>query len=193
MTDGVGPLALLALYAVVAFGSIIPVVPTGAAVSGAAVVARGGHPWEILLVVAVGTAGAYSGDLVTYGALRLAGEPLAQRIGWLQKDDPQAALQRLRASIDEHEVRTLLVSRLVPGGRVPVLVAAALGGYPWPRYVSAAFLAAFLWSVTYALIGAIGQSLVSDPQVAIIAAVVGAVLVTIVAQAVRRRRSTTRD
>lgn len=188
MTDGVGPLALLAVYGFVAFGSIIPVVPTGAAVSGAAVLARGEHPWELILVIAVGAAGAYTGDIITYAALRRAGEPLAQRIGWLQKDDPQAALRRIRESIEQREIRTLLVSRLVPGGRVPVLVAAALGGYPWQRYISAAVLATLLWSVTYTLIGLVGDSLFANSQVAIIAAVVGAVLVTVIAQAIQSRR-----
>lgn len=188
MTEGVGPLALLAVYGFVAFGSIIPVVPTGAAVSGAAVLARAEHPWELILVIAVGAAGAYSGDIVTYAVLHRAGAPLAQRIGWLQKDDPQAALHRIRGSIEQHEIRTLLVSRLVPGGRVPVLVAAALGGYPWQRYVSAAVLATLLWSVTYTVIGIVGDSLFADPQAAIIAAVVGAVLVTLIAQAVQQRR-----
>ena len=93
MAEGIGPVGLLILFGFVAFGSIIPVVPTGAAVSGAAVLARAEHPWELVLVVAFGAAGAYAGDVVTYGVLHRAGAPLAQRIGWLQKDDPQAALQ----------------------------------------------------------------------------------------------------
>lgn len=188
MADGVGPVALLAVFGFVAFGSIIPVVPTGAAVSGAAVLARADHPWELVLVIAAGAAGAYSGDITTYAVLRRAGEPLAQRVGWLQKDDPQAALRRIRDNIEQHEMRTLLVSRLVPGGRVPVLVAAALGGYPWQRYVGAAVLATLLWSMAYALIGVVGDSLFVNSQVAIVVAVVTAVMVTIIAQAVKARR-----
>lgn len=190
LSDGgsLGAAGLLAVFAVVAFGSIIPVVPTGAAVSGAAVLARAEHPWELLLVVAVGAAGAYLGDIITYGALRWAGTPLAHRVGWLHADDPDAALQRLRAQIEEHELRSLLVSRLLPGGRIPVLLAAALGGYPWQRYVSAAVLATLLWSATYTVVGVIGDSIFADAQVAVIAAVVGAVLLTVVAQLVQRLR-----
>ena len=188
MNEGIGPLGLLILFSFVAFGSIIPVVPTGAAVSAAAVLARAEHPWELVVVVAAGAAGAYAGDVVTYGVLHRAGAPLAQRIGWLQKDDPQAALRRIRQSIDQHEVRTLLVSRLVPGGRVPVLVAASLGGYPWQRYMVAAVLATLLWSATYTVIGIVGDSFFADSQVAIIAAVVGATLLTLLAQALQRRR-----
>lgn len=192
MSEGVGPLALLALGAFVAFGSIVPVVPTGAAVSAAAVVARTEHPWELLLVVAFGAGGAYCGDLITYGVLRLAGESLAQRVGWLRRDDPKSALRRIRARIDEHEVRTLLVSRLLPGGRVPVLVAAALGGYPWVRYVSAALAAALLWAFAYAVIGVAGDSIFPDPRTAVIVAVCAAVAATVVAQLVQRRRSAAR-
>ncbi len=187
MNDGLGFAALVAVFGVVAFGSVIPVVPTGAAVSAAAVLARGTHPWELVLVIAVGAGGAYVGDLVTYGALRTAGEPLAQRMGWLQRDDPDAALTKLRIRLEAHELRTLLVSRLVPGGRVPVLVAAALGGYPWIRYVSAAALAALLWACTYALIGVIGDSLFPDPRLAVVAAVLGALLITGLIQLVQRR------
>jgi len=188
MTDGLGPLALLAIFGFVAFGSIIPVVPTGAAVSGAAVLARSEHPWELIVVVLVGAAGAYVGDIVTYGALRLAGQPLAHRVGWLRADDPNAALQHLRRGIEQHELRSLLVSRLVPGGRIPVLLAAALGGYPWQRYVSAAVLATLLWSLTYTAIGVVGDTVFPDAQAAVIAAVVGAVLVTLLAQVVQRVR-----
>jgi len=186
--EGLGPVALLALFGFVAFGSIIPVVPTGAAVSGAAVLARVEHPWELVLVVVAGAAGAYAGDIVTYTVLNRAGTPLAQRIGWVQKEDPQAALRRIRQSIEQHEMRTLLVSRLVPGGRVPVLVAAALGGYPWRRYLTAAVFATLLWSITYSGIGVIGDSLFADSQLAVIAAVVGATLLTVVAQAIQRHR-----
>lgn len=187
MSEGLALGALLAVFGIVAFGSVIPVVPTGAAVSAAAVLARGTHPWELVLVIAAGAGGAYVGDLITYGALRKAGVPLAQRMGWLQRDDPDAALSKLRTRIEANELRTLLVSRLVPGGRVPVLVAAALGGYPWIRFVSAAALATLLWACTYALIGVIGDSLFPDPRVAVVAVVFGAVLITGLIQLIQRR------
>ncbi|WP_375001311.1 DedA family protein [Aeromicrobium sp. CTD01-1L150] len=186
MNEGLGLLGLLALYGFVAFGSTIPVVPTGPAVSAAAVLAAGEHTWEIAVVVAVGAAGAYTGDITTYGALRIAGESLAQRVGWLQRTDPRGALQRIRARIEAHELRALLVSRLLPGGRVPVLLAASLGGYPWQRFVVAAIASTLLWSCAYTTIGLLGDSLFEDPQLAVIAAVVGAVLLTVVVQATQR-------
>lgn len=182
-----GLAALLVLFGVVAFGAIVPVLPTGAAVSSAAVLARSDHAWEVLLVVAVGAAAAYVGDLVTYAALRGAGEPLARRIGWLH-DDESSRPARLRERIENAEIRTLLVSRLVPGGRVPVLLVAALTGYPWYRYIGAAAVAAALWSSVYAAIGVLGEGLFDDDRTALLVAVLGALLVTSVPQLVRRLR-----
>jgi len=179
---------LLALFGIVAFGAIVPVVPTGAAVSAAAVVAGANHPVEVLMIVAAGAAGAYVGDIVTYAALRLAGESLATRVGWLHRDDPDGTLQRLRARIERHELRTLLLSRLVPGGRVPVLLAAALGGYPWVRFASTAIAAAALWSLVYTLIGVVGNSVLPDTLSALAVAVAAAMAVTIGLRLVQRRR-----
>ncbi|GGF42715.1 membrane protein [Marmoricola endophyticus] len=180
MTPDLGFLGLLALTGVVLFGAVVPIVPTGAAVAASAVLARAEHPWELVLVVGFGGLGAYLGDLVMYAILRAAGAPLAQRIGWLHADDPDGALQRLRHGIEEHEVRSLLLSRLIPAGRIPVLLAAALGGYPWGRFVTANIGAALLWAVMYSLIGILGNTIIPDTRLALGAVVLVAVLVSVV-------------
>ncbi len=185
------PSYLAGLFAVVAFGAVVPVVPTGAAVSVAAVLATSDNPVFLLFVVAVGAAGAYTGDIITYGVLRLAGEPLAHRVGWLQRDAPAETLGRLRAQVEAHEVRVLLLSRLVPGGRVPVLLAAALGGYPWRRFAIADVGAATLWSVVYAAIGLGGGAIFPEPWQGIVAAVAIVIGASVLAQAWTRRRART--
>jgi len=176
---GLGPVGLLVIAALVALGATVPVVPTGAVVSAGAALALAERPWELVLVVLAGAAGAYAGDLATYAVLRRAGTPLAQRVGWLHADDPDGTLQQLRARLEAREVRSLLLSRLVPGGRIPVLLAAALGGYPLRRFASADVAAALLWSCAYAAIGALGGTLVPDPQVAVVVVVVASVLVSL--------------
>lgn len=177
MADGLGLVGLLTLFAAVAFGAVVPVVPTGAAVSAAAVLARTEQPWEVVVVVLVGAAGAWCGDLTTYAVLRGAGAPLAQRVGWLHADDPNGTLQHLRQRLEADEVRSLLLSRLVPGGRVPVLLAAALGGYPLRRFASADVAAALLWALVYAVIGFVGDLLIPDPTLAVVVVVGVAVVV----------------
>ena len=189
MIDDITPATLLVLWAVVAFGSILPVLPTGAAVSGAAVLAGHEEPLEIVLVVLVGAAGAYAGDLVTYGALAAAGTPLARRMGWLGEGDEETRLGRLREVLEEHEVRTLVVSRLVPAGRIPVLLVASLTGYPWLKFASAAVASCLLWALLYAAIGVLGDAVFDDEVKAIVVVMLAALLVSVVPGAVRRLRA----
>jgi membrane protein DedA with SNARE-associated domain len=185
---------LLGMFGVVAFGAVIPVVPTGAAVSVAAALADQHNPLILVLVIAFGAAGAYLGDVITYGALRLAGEPLARRVGWLHEGPAATTLTRLRHQVEDHELRSLLLSRLVPGGRVPLLLAAALGGYSWRRFVIADIAAATLWSTVYAGIGLAGRAIFPEPWQGAVAAI-GLVGVMAAAsaywQARHRRVSTT--
>jgi membrane protein DedA with SNARE-associated domain len=180
---------LFGMFGVVAFGSIVPIVPTGAAVSVAAVLAESHDPLPLLLVIVVGAVGAYLGDIVTYAALHLAGQSLAERVGWLRSDAPAATLERIRYQMEQHELRTLLLSRLVPGGRIPVLLGAALGGYPFKRFAVADIGAAVLWSVVYAAIGLVGRSIFPEAWEGIVAAIVLVLVLTLAGQQWRRRVS----
>lgn len=184
MTATLGALAWL--FVVVSFGAIVPVVPTGAAVSGAAALAFHNNPLTIALVVAAGAAGAYVGDLVMYAMCRTGGEQLARRLRWLRDEQRLAAMQeRLKHS----QVPVLLVSRLLPGGRVPVLLAAGFLGLSWRTFVASNGPACALWSVVYASIGVLGGSVLPEPWQGVVLAIV---LVVVISQLVgwwSRRRA----
>lgn len=163
MSSSIFGIAYLAsLFGVVAIGALVPVVPTGAAVSVAAALAERDHVVLIPLVVVFGAGGAYVGDLAAYAVIRLAGRSVTERPGrvarWVHGQRQSRALDRVEAEIEAHELRTLLLSRLVPGGRIPVLLAAAVGGYPWRRYAVADVAAALLWSSMYAASGIAGRA-----------------------------------
>jgi membrane protein DedA with SNARE-associated domain len=64
------------------------------------------------------------------------------------------------------------VSRLIPGGRVPVLLAAAFLGLPWRTFVIANLPACVLWAFVYSAIGVAGGSIFPEPWQGVIAAVV---------------------
>jgi membrane protein DedA with SNARE-associated domain len=171
--------ALAWLFAVVSFGAIVPVVPTGAAVSGAAALAfHEHHPLTIVLVIAAGAAGAYAGDLVMYGMCRFGGEQLARRLRWLRDEEH---LSSVKDRLKKSQVPVLLVSRLIPGGRVPVLLAAAFVGLSWRTFVVANAPACGLWAGVYAGIGVAGGSIFPRPWEGVLAAVL---LILIVNQAV---------
>jgi membrane protein DedA with SNARE-associated domain len=174
------------LFLVVAFGAIIPVVPTGAAVSGAAALAFHEHrPLTIILVIAAGAAAAYVGDLVMYAVCRVGGEKLARRMRWLRDEEHLAAVkERLRRS----QVPVLLVSRLIPGGRVPVLLAAAFLGMPWRTFVVANAPACALWASVYAAIGVAGGSIFPEPWQGVIAAVILILVINQTISWVNKRR-----
>ncbi len=183
-----GTLAWLLL--VVGFGAIVPIVPTGAAVSGAAALAFHTHPLLIVLTIAAGAAGAYAGDLVMYAMCRKGGEKLARRLRWLRDEEHLASVkERLRHS----QVPVLLVSRLLPGGRVPVLLAAAFLGLPWRTFVVANLPACLLWSAVYAGIGVAGGSIFPEPWQGVVAAIILVLLVTQAVSLVNRLRSRTSE
>ncbi|HEY0532284.1 MAG TPA: VTT domain-containing protein [Actinoplanes sp.] len=176
MTATLGALGWL--FLVVSFGAIVPIVPTGAAVSGAAALAFHNNPLDFLFVIAAAAAGAYAGDLVMYGMCRLGGETLARRLRWLRDEEHLARVKdRLRRS----QIPVLLVSRLIPGGRVPVLLAAAFLGLPWRTFVVANAPACALWATVYAAIGVAGGSIFPQPWQGVVAAVI---LILIVNQSI---------
>ena len=171
--------ALAWLFLIVSFGAIVPVVPTGAAVSGAAALSfHEHHPLTIVLVIAAGAAAAYVGDLVMYAMCRLGGEQLARRLRWLRDEEHLAAV---KDRLERSRVPVLLVSRLIPGGRVPVLLAAAFLGMAWRTFVVANVPACALWASVYAAIGVAGGSIFPKPWQGVVAAVL---LILIVNQTV---------
>jgi membrane protein DedA with SNARE-associated domain len=188
---GIGYLA--GMFGVVAFGAVVPVVPTGAAVSAGAALSYSDHIALPIIVVLVGAAGAYLGDLATYAVLRRAGDGLRSRVRWLRDEHRAAALEQFRVSITRHELRTLLVSRLVPGGRVPVLLAAALGRYPFRRYAVADIAAALLWAVFYAAIGLAGRAVFPEQWEGVVAAIALVLLISLAGSWWNSRRTRLRS
>jgi membrane protein DedA with SNARE-associated domain len=163
---------LPALFGVVLLGSVILVIPTGAAVSAAAVVAwRHAGPLSVLGVVLAGALGAYVGDLVVYAVCRSGGEQLATRLRWLQTGRLSTSLGRITEQLFRHDVQTLVLGRLLPAGRMPVLVAAGIGRYSWLRFALTDSVAVVVWSVVYTVIGVAGGSLFPETWESVLAAI----------------------
>ncbi|WP_405058059.1 VTT domain-containing protein [Kribbella sp. NBC_01505] len=176
---------LFALAGAVLIGAILPVLPTGAAVSAGAVLASHSNPIGLVGVLIAGAAGAYVGDLIVYAGCRFGGERLAKRVGWLRDNQ---RLDALRDRLSEHEIGVLLTSRLVPGGRVPVLLAAGLAGYRWERFALVDLAASSLWSAVYMAIGLLGYALFPEPWQGVVAAIALVLLTTVVSSLVQKLR-----
>ncbi|OKK23023.1 hypothetical protein AMK16_05040 [Streptomyces sp. CB00455] len=156
-----------ALFVLVALGALVPVIPTGALVSSAAVVAfhQDALPFGVLLVFAVSASAAFAGDVALYWLGR---RGVRSRNGsrWLQALRGRATPERLeqaRTKLDEHGVLVLVVSRLLPAGRIPVMLACLLAEMPLRRFARGDAPACLAWAATYGLIGILGGSLFSEP------------------------------
>ena len=81
-------------------------------------------------------------------------------------------LASVKTRLEKSQVPVLLVSRLIPGGRVPVLLAAAFVGLAWRTFVVANVPACALWAGVYAGIGVAGGSIFPRPWEGVVAAVI---------------------
>ncbi|MFE3943915.1 DedA family protein [Streptomyces sp. NPDC059118] len=177
------------LFALVAVGALVPVVPTGALVSSAGVVAlHQSSPFSLLIVFVVASAAAFLGDICLYW-LGQRGVRSKNGSKWLRTISGRAAPERLaqaQQKLDEHGAAVLVLSRLVPAGRIPVMLACLLGRMPLRRFARGDVPACLAWAATYQLIGILGGSLFPEPWQGVVAAV-GLTLLVSGAPAVWRR------
>jgi membrane protein DedA with SNARE-associated domain len=154
------------LFLLVVLGSLIPVVPTGALVSGAAVVAfHQTEPVALAVVFGVASLAAFLGDTALYwlglrGVRSRGGSRVLRR---LQERVDAETLARAERRIDEHGAAVLVLSRLVPAGRLPVMVACLLGEMPLRRFARGDVVACLVWAAAYQVIGILGGSLFPEP------------------------------
>jgi len=177
------------LFGGVLLGSIVPIVPTGAVVGAAAAIALTTDRLTLPLVLLVATLAAVIGDLVTFAICR-SGGPRAVR--WVARGQHADRIEEVRGQFERHGWQIVVVGRLLPAGRIPVLLAAGALAYPWRKLVPATVAAAFLWAVAYSLLGVVSGGIFDSPLVATLIAtvlvlVVGGV-VNLVAARRRRRR-----
>lgn len=154
------------LFLLVSLGSLVPVVPTGAVVSSAAVVAfHETEPVALAVVFAVASVAAFLGDVALYW-LGLRGVRSRNGSRWLrrlQERVDEGTLARAERRLDEHGAVVLVLSRLVPAGRLPVMVACLLAEMPLRRFVRGDIPACLAWAAAYQVIGILGGSLFPEP------------------------------
>ena len=173
------------IFGGVLLGSVVPVVPTGAVVgAGAAIAVSGGH-LDLVLVVLLSTLGALVGDLVTFGAGRGGRGALSR---WFERRQSPEKLAGARERFTARGWVLVVIGRLVPAGRIPVLLAAGALDYPWRRLVPAAAAACLLWAVAYAALGVLSGGLFDNPLVATVVATFLILLVTLAVGGVQRLR-----
>ena len=188
-TDG-SRLGYPLIFGLVLLGSIIPVVPTGAVVGAGAAVATTTDNLSLPLVVLVAAVAALAGDLITFAICRFGG-PSAVR--WISRGQHTERIEEVRDQFRRHGWQIIVIGRLLPAGRIPVLLAAGALAYPWRRLVPAATAAALLWAIAYAAVGVLSGGIFDSPLLATLLATLLILLVGAVLNLIgnRRRRSAT--
>ncbi len=182
------------LFLLVSFGSLIPVVPTGAVVSSAAVVAfhQGMPVVPLFFVLGVASLAAFLGDMALYwlGRRGMESKGGSRRLEKMRQKAPPDRLAQAQHRLERHGVAVLVVSRLVPAGRIPVMVACLMARMRMRTFARGALPACLAWAATYQLIGVAGGSLFPQPWEGVAAAVGLALLVSFLPTLWRRARPT---
>jgi membrane protein DedA with SNARE-associated domain len=169
------------LFLLVLIGALVPVVPTGALVSSAAVVAfHQTAPFALAMEFATASTAAFLGDMALYWLGRR-GMKSKNGSRWLEAIRTRAPEDRLAQSqekLADHGVAVLVLSRLVPAGRIPVMLACLMAKWPMRRFARGNLPACLAWAATYQLIGILGGSLFTEPWQGVVAAVALTVVIS---------------
>ncbi|MFD0059864.1 DedA family protein [Streptomyces sp. NPDC056690] len=177
------------LFLLIVIGALVPVVPTGALVSSAAVVAfHQTAPFSLLLVFGVSAFAAFLGDVALYwlGQRGMRSRNGSEWLAAIRDRAPEERLAQAQDKLADHGVMVLVLSRLVPAGRIPVMLACLMARMPLRQFARGDVPACLAWALTYQLIGILGGSLFSEPWEGVVAAV-GLTLLISAAPAVWRR------
>ncbi|MEV5147917.1 VTT domain-containing protein [Streptomyces sp. NPDC052727] len=168
------------LFLLVLIGALVPVVPTGALVSSAAVVAfHRTAPFSLALVFVTASLAAFLGDAALYwlGRRGMRSKNGSRWLEAIRSRAPEERLAQARGKLAEHGVSVLVLSRLVPAGRIPVMLACLMAEWPLRRFARGNLPACLAWAATYQVIGILGGSLFAEPWEGVVVAVVLTVLI----------------
>ncbi|MEV5986871.1 VTT domain-containing protein [Streptomyces sp. NPDC052051] len=179
------------LFLLVLVGALVPVVPTGALVSSAAVVAfHQTAPFALALVFVVGALAAFLGDVALYwlGQRGMRSRSGSRWLARIRDRAPEDRLAQAQQKLDDHGVAVLTLSRLLPAGRIPVMLACLMARMPLRDFARGDAPACLAWAATYQLIGILGGSLFPKPWEGVVAAVVLTLAISSVPGVWRRMR-----
>lgn len=182
--------AYVVIALLVALDAVLPLVPGETAViAGAAMAAQG--RLGIVGVVVAAAAGAFLGDLTSYGCGRLLGPPVRRTLARGRRG--AALLDWAHDLLERRGAPFLVIARFVPGGRTASTLSAGLLRVAAGRFVVCIALGSVLWTGYVVGLGYVGGSMFAiNPLVVAVIAVGVATLVGVgahLAMGPRRRRS----
>ncbi|WP_324649628.1 DedA family protein [Georgenia sp. H159] len=179
------PWLLVAVLALAAIDGFFPPVPSESVVIAVAVLAMTGDGPNLWLLILVAAAGAFTGDVIAY---TIGTKVPIDRLRILQGRRGRASVAWAGRALASRGTVFILSARFIPIGRVAVNMTAGAVGYPRPRFLLVAGIAAVTWGVYSTLLGVgAGVFLHDHPLVAIAVGMTGGVLLGFVVDSVLRR------
>ncbi|MGW3493690.1 DedA family protein [Streptomyces sp. NPDC001020] len=163
------------LFLLVLIGALVPVVPTGALVSSAAVVAfHQTAPFSLALVFVAAGLASFLGDVALYwlGRRGMRSKNGSRWLETIRRRAPEDRLAQAQQKLGDHGIVVLTLSRLVPAGRIPVMLACLMARMPLRDFARGDAPACLAWAAAYQLIGILGGSLFPKPWEGVVVAVV---------------------
>ncbi|WP_121397246.1 DedA family protein [Micromonospora sp. M71_S20] len=183
------PWVYLLIFGLTAVDAFFPAVPGEAAVITAAVLATGGDP-DLVWVIVAAALGAFAGDHVSYAIGRGGG---ANRLARFPADSRRrASSEWARRALHRRGGLILTTARYVPGGRTAVTLTMGAVRYPLRSFLLFDAVAAVSWALYCALLGYFGGlAFERDPIKGILAGVGLSLAITLLLESfrwLRRRR-----
>ncbi len=179
------PWIFLVVYLFATVDGFFPPIPSESLVIAmAALWASTGQP-NIAGILVVATAGAFTGDQITYQVGRLV---KIRRLGWVRGARAQAVLHWAEQALARRGAAFIIAARYIPVGRVAVNVIAGALRYPRRRFLAIDMVASAMWAVYSAAIGLVAGKVLGDyPLAAVLVGVCGGVVIGIVVDWVLQR------
>jgi membrane protein DedA with SNARE-associated domain len=179
------PWIFLVVYLFATVDGFFPPIPSESLVIAmAALWASTGQP-NLAGIVVVATAGAFTGDQITYQAGRMT---KIRRLGLIRGARAQAVLRWAEQALARRGAAFIIAARYIPVGRVAVNVIAGALRYPRRRFLVIDLVASAMWAVYSAAIGLVAGKVLGDyPLAAVVAGVGGGVVIGIVVDWVLQR------
>lgn len=126
---------------------------------GAGLAVRDGH-LDLLPALVACAGGIYVGDIGLWAAGRLGGR---RALGWRRVRERAGAVQTLGSLLDRHPALAILGSRMLPGTRLPLYVAAGATGMRPGAFFLWTFIAVLLWTPLIVGLGVLLGEAVARP------------------------------
>jgi membrane protein DedA with SNARE-associated domain len=181
------PVSYLAALLLPLLDVLIPVLPSETAVITLGVATAGSTDPRIAVLVVLAAAGAFLGDNLAYLIGRRLGPTIERRVFAGEKGARRKSWAL--AALDRYGARLIIVCRFIPGARTAVTITCGLVRYRRRTFVISTAFAGVIWASYAFFIGRLGgRAFETRPWLGLLVALGVALLVSVLADAIRRLR-----